>query len=552
MPAARFFSHKSSGVHHAAFLLALATIASGLLGLARDRLLASHFGASRSLDIYYAAFRIPDFIFTLSLFFVATTAFIPLFLERRSSSGREAQEFFDSIFTLFVAGITGVVIIVFFAMPFLTRFVVPGFDEASRATTLTLMRIMLLSPLFLGISSLVSGVAQASRRFFAFALAPVAYNFGIIIGILWFVPIFGLAGLALGVVLGAILHLAVQLPALKAVARLPRLRIARAAESLSIVRFSFPRAVSLSLNQVTFFALTAIGSTLSIGSIAIFNLSYNLAALPIMVVGLSYSIAAFPSMAELFVNNKQDEFFENVQMSLRHIFFWTIPLTALFLVLRAHLVRLVLGAGAFGWVDTRLTTASIFVFAGAIVAQSATTLFIRAYHAAGRPRETIFYNAASMFVTMLVTLISVEILRSHTGVSNALGVFLRIEDLKNRELLALPFGYVVGSLTNAYLLGTNLFRKRAVSLWAPLRNSILASVGMAAAAYGTLQLLSLVITLDTFSAVFVEMAIAGSAAVAVGVWLFSIMRVPEFFEIRYAVLSRLGKEELIQADIERP
>ncbi len=542
--------HRSSGVNHAALVLAIASIASGLLGLVRDRLLASHFGASRALDIYYASFRVPDFIFTLMLFLVATTACIPLYLEHKNRSNKEARDFFDSIFTFFCFAALCIIVAAFFIMPYLLPLVAPGFDDASWATMLTLSRIMLLSPLLLGISSLVSSIIQAERRFVAFALAPIFYNVGIIVGIVWFVPRMELLGLALGVVLGGVLHLLIQLPALRSIFYLPRLRFTLNSHPLRMVKLSFPRALSLSLNQMSLLVLTALGSTLGAGSIAVFNLSYNLAVLPIMIIGLSYSIAAFPGLTERAIHKKDDEFYEGLVVFLRHIFFWTIPITALFLVLRAHIVRIVLGAGAFGWVDTRLTIASLFIFAFAIVAQSATPLFIRAYHALGRPRETIRYNIISACVTIATAFFVAEMIRSHTAVSYALGTALRIADIAHYELLALPIGFLAGSLTQAYLLGANLFVGRAYMFRFAFYKIVLASMGMAAAAYATLRVISLVLTLDTFAAVFAEMTLASLVAGFCGVWLFTLLRIPEFMEIKEWYRARFSGEDIMQSDIE--
>ena len=258
---------------------------------------------------------------------------------------------------------------------------------------------------------------------------PICFPVTIRSGIVVLVPRFDLAGLAYGVVCGALLHLLMQVPTLVYAGYIPRFAIYSEVKPLSIFRFSFPRAFALSLNQATLFALTALASTLSIGSIAIFNLSYNLFALPITVIGLSYSIAAFPGMTERVLKDNVAAFYDYSLISLRHILFWTLPVSALFIVLRAHIVRLILGAGAFTWVNTKLTIASLLLFSFGIVTQSAVTLFVRAYHAIGKPHQTILYNLIASITTVFVALFAIEIVRANATVEIFFGSLLRVSDL---------------------------------------------------------------------------------------------------------------------------
>ncbi|MEK9175169.1 MAG: lipid II flippase MurJ, partial [Patescibacteria group bacterium] len=182
-------------IHHAAFWLAFFSCISAILGLFRDRMLASIFGAGRSLDIYYSAFRIPDFLYTLMLFFAASTVIIPIFLTDYKDNKQNAEKLFGSVLFFFfiVIFILGLAAFIFMKI-FMNRFL-PGFSTNELEQAVLLSRIMLLSPLFLGLSNILSSITQAFRRFFIYALSPVLYNIGIIIGILFFLPRFGLAGL---------------------------------------------------------------------------------------------------------------------------------------------------------------------------------------------------------------------------------------------------------------------------------------------------------------------------------------------------------------------
>lgn len=541
-------------MHQAALLLAIASFSNAFLGLLRDRFLAGLFGASRTLDIYYTAFRVPDFLFSLSLFFVASTAFIPLFLEKQNSSERSARDFLEAVLTVFCVVMIAIIIVAYIFLPRLVHFLAPGFDGKDQLDTVYLARILLLSPFFLGLSNLVSGVLQASRKFLAYALSPIVYNAGIIFGVAILAPRMGLTGAVIGVVLGAILHFAVQLPTLIRIRMVPSLRFRFTSDPFQIFRYSFPRAIALSVNQFTLLLLTALASTFAAGTIAVFNLSINLYAMPLIVIGLSYSVAAFPLMADLALKNERALFFEHLSVSLRHILFWTLPTAALFIVLRAHIVRAVLGTGAFAWEGTRLTAASLLLLSVGLVFQSAVTLFVRAYYALGKTREPIIYNVVSAVVTIVVAFLSVWVLKSNAFIESFVGNLFRIGDLTSIEFLSLPFAYSVGSFVNALFLGIRIFRLNGSDELRKIRSSFrwifFVSSIMGFVAYGTLRIMDHFVKLDTFFGVVFEGGVAGAFAIAVGVAFFWVLGVPEFVEIRDALKARFSRKDILQPETE--
>ena len=552
----RFFRIEPKGVHQAALLLASLSVANGALGLLRDRLLAGVYGASRALDIYYAAFRIPDFIFSLSLFFVASTAFIPLLIEHKNRSKRDAQDFFNTVFTFFVLTVSGMIVAAYFLMPYLIPKIVPGFDIEAQTLTIVLARVMLFSPFLLGISSLVSSIVQSSRKFLTFALAPVAYNVGIIFGVLYFVPKFGFLGLAYGVTLGALLHLGIQIPTLLRLGAFPRFRINMRTNPLQVMYYSLPRASALSVNQLTLLVLTSLASTLGVGTIAIFNLSTNLYMLPIIVIGLSYSIASFPIMAELALHRDKNLFFEHLLTATRHILFWTMPVTGLVIVLRAHIVRLVLGTGSFVWIDTHLTTASLLIFSLAIVSQSLVTLFVRAYHALGRVREPIVFNIASAFVTMGFAYSSILLIQEYPEIENFLIWIFRVhtENLPHIIFLSIPLALSVGTFINALLLGVTVFRLNGVGAIRELASSawriFCITVVVSLVAYGVLKFEGPYFGLTTFFGVLVQGGVAGTAGLFIGGVLSWFFKIREFYEIKQAISMRFNRKDILSPDIE--
>jgi len=538
-----FFHREFRDVREAALLLAVSTVASNLLALLRDRLLASRFGAGVELDMYYAAFRVPDLLYAFSLFFVASTAIIPLFLERVSENKERAREFLDTVLVAFLASTILLALVAYAVMPFIVPLYVPGFDMDKQQEVIHMARILLISPLFLGLSGLMSGILQSFRKFFVYAATFLFYNVGIIIGILVFVPRWGLSGLAGGVVLGAFLHVLVQTPSLLRTGFFPRIRVRTFSDMADVFYRSFPRTVGLAITQVTFVAVTAIASTLGAGSIAIFQLSFNLQSIPLAVIGLSYSVAAFPTMAELIVKRERAVFFEHLVSASRSIIFWTFPITILFIVLRAHIVRVALGAGEFGWADTRLVAASLALFAVGMVAQSLVALFVRAFYAIGNVRVPLAVNTFALLVTVTCAFFFVRILQEISTVHLPFFQILRVEDVPQTAILGLPFAFAVGALVNMALLGFylrrmeggNAFRLRAFGPF--LGEMVCVGLLLGVVSYGVLQVSAPLFNGDTFWGIFLHGFLAGVCGIGIAM-LFLFLRGNKELEEMRRVLGR--------------
>ena len=545
------FHREFRDVREAAFLLAAATVASNLLALLRDRLLASRFGASTELDMYYAAFRVPDLLYAFSLFFVASTAIIPLFLERFSESEARARIFLDTVLVTFLASIILLTLAAYAAMPFIVPLYVPGFDIDSRQEVIRMARILLISPLFLGLSGLMSSVLQSFRKFFVYAATFLFYNAGIIIGILVFVPRWGFTGLAWGVVLGALLHVLVQIPSMIRTGFFPRIRIPAFSDMTEVFRRSFPRTVGLAVTQITFVAITAIASTLGAGSIAIFQFSFNLQSIPLAVIGLSYSVAAFPTMAELIIKRERAVFFEHLVSASRSIIFWTFPMTILFIVLRAHIVRVVLGAGEFGWADTRLTAASLALFAIGIVAQSLTALFVRAFYAIGNVRVPIVINTFALMITMVCAFFFVRILQEISTIHLPFFHILRVVDVPQAVVLGLPLAFALGALVNMALLSFYLRRMDGgeqfrLHVFAPfLRDMTGAGMLLGVVSYGILQISAPLFDVNTFLGIFLHGLFAGACGIGSAIVFLHMRGNKELEEVRNVLGRKFWRKPTI-------
>lgn len=515
----KFLNREFATVHAAALLLGAAGLASRLLGVLRDRLLAARFGAGRELDIYYAAFQVPDFVATLFLLGAASAAIIPIFQEhtrRRVESGRELVSELTAIFLLAAAGIG---VVAFFAAPFLIRFLVPGFNESEQALTLRLTRVMLLSPILLGLSGILSSVVQSYQRFLAYALSPIAYNIGIIIGIVFLVPRFGITGLALGVIAGAALHFLIQFSAAADLGFAPRLVRLRLSQGVrAVANLSFPRVLALSLSNLTLIVLVALGSLLAPGSIAVLQLAQNLYFVPVGIFALSYATAVFPRLTQAASERDARKFFENLFAGGRGILFWIIPSTALLIVLRAHIVRVALGAGAFSWEDTRLSAAALAALSIGLWAGALLPLLVKAFYAIKNTRLPLVVDAVGALLSVGLAYGFSRMLAGSSDAAQILRAAFRIADLPHAGPLGLALGYAIGlSATAAALMlifGRSARRELGAGApfeWKSVGVMIIGGFLAAGAAYGARVSFSETLPLISFAAVLAQGAIAAAA-----------------------------------------
>ena len=535
-----FFQREFNGLHEAALLLGLSAVLSQILALIRDRLLAASFGAGSELDIYYAAFRLPDLLYVAIGSFVSVTVVLPFLLRHIAAGDRQAAEnLLADLFGRFLGLMLVVEIVVYFLLPHLLGLVAPGFAPAARLQLLSLSRILLLSPLLLGLSNLLASLTQSSRKFFLFALSPILYNLGIILGIIFLYPRWGLVGLVWGVVLGTLGHLAIQWPALR---RGPvtlrwssifRWSAGGKSEWRKIFLLSWPRTLALSANQLATMVLVALASYLAAGSIAVFNFAYNLQATIVSIIGVSYSVAAFPTLVRLFSNGERTKFINQMAVTVRHIIFWSLPALALFIVLRAQIVRVILGAGKFDWGDTRLVAAALAIFLVSVAAQSLVLLFVRGYYACGKTVKPLLVNVLSSILIVLLALGLLRLIRQSTSIKLLFGDFLRVADVAGMELLVLPLAFSLGMIINLIIFWRSFrrdFGPFPKLFYRSLGQVAAAALGAAGAAYFLLQILAPSLDQSAFWGIFNQGWLAGVGGIAAAVF----------------ILRRLGNEEMTE------
>lgn len=525
--------------HQAAYLLAGLTLAAQAIGLLRDRVFAHTFGAGQTLDLYYAAFRVPDLVFALVSSLVSAYVLIP----RITGMDKDATQRLLSESATFLFGIGGVVCsMLAFLMPQFLALLYPSFVGSPLYGEFVLLaRILLLQPILLGLSGVVASVTQVHRRFTLFALSPVFYNVGIIAGAVFFYPLWGLPGIGIGVITGALAYLAVNIPVVVGAGVVPRLCLPTFALMTSVIRDSVPRSLALGVGSVTALALTALASRVGTGAVSVFTFASNLEAVPLALIGASYAVAAFPALSEASAPEKRDDFMRILSSSARHIILWSIVSLGLILILRAHIVRVVLGTGAFDWNATRLTAALLAVLTVGLVAQGLAILFSRALYAARQSWRPLFYQLAGGALTVLLAIAFLT--RSEDGLPSWLAIFMRVGDVEGTGILLLALSVTLGQLFLALL---SLFALRSIvpglprALARPCMDGCIAALTGGSVAYGVLALEGGIAPLTTLASVFTQGLVAGIAGlIASGIALFVIEN--EEFRIVVNALARLAR-----------
>lgn len=550
----KIFHKEISGLHEAAYLLAFFAILSQLLGLVRDRLLAYSFGAGGTLDIYYAAFRIPDFIFVTAASIVSISVLVPFLVEKLDQGNAEGKRFIDNIFSFFFILISATSIIAYFLIPYLIPFIFPGLSESGKVSELiTITRILLLSPIFLGISNFFASITQVYRRFLIYALSPILYNIGIIIGILIFYPIFGLKGLVFGVIFGAIFHFCIQIPFIWSQGLFPRFLFSIDFAGIKKVIFlSVPRTITLGITQIGLIFLVSFASKMSDGSISIFNFSWNLQSVPLSIIGVSYSIAAFPTLSRLFSSGQRENFFSQIVNSSRHIIFWSIPVCVLFVVLRAQIVRTILGAGKFSWEDTRLTAAALALFTVSVVAQSMTLLFVRGYYAMGNTKKPLYAGLFSGFMIIFSSYGFIKIFNTFPMFRYFIESLLRVDNISGTSVLMLPLGYSLALIANCVLLGIYFnkdFPDFSKAVTKTLFQTFSASVIMGFVAYLGLNIFDNIFNINKLIGIFSQGLFSGLIAIFALILTLKILKNREVDEIWKTMHKKIWKAKPIVPDV---
>ncbi len=452
-----FGKSRENSIEKSALIIALATIVGSILGILKNTVLASKFGASRDLDIYFAAFRVPDFLYSLLVFSSLSSSFMPIFAKVIKNGKNDAWSLVSGIFSVFSVFFGIFAVLVFFFSDELAMFIAPGFSSMDSEKLSLMLKILMIQPIFLSISNLFSVTLQGFKKFFISSLAPVFYNLGIIIGVLWLSDLWGINGVAWGVVLGALLHLLVQLPGLFSLGFHFRFDKTVFGFLREIGLLMVPRSLTILMNNIVLFWVTSISSLLVAGSLGIFNLADSLQSLPLTIGVMSLVTASFPFISQKWADFKEDQslekkndFIRTFDRVLSEIVLLIIPVACVLAVFSREAVGILFGHGNFIPQDQILTGLTLTVFAVFLPFQALTMFLIRAFFATANTKDPLLARMVSALVFQLPLIWFMSQLIGVPGIALGMG-----------------FGFVIDSLVLLFV-----FKKRiGISVLPLSRNS---------------------------------------------------------------------------------
>ena len=406
-------STATRSITRSAFVVMIGLVLSSAVGLLRYILVTRAFGTSSDFDAFNTANRLPEFLFNLMAGGALASAFIPTYTaflvsEKRKEADRLVSAVGSWIFILLAAG---AFLCAVFA-PQLVRYVIaPGYTDPEKIqTTISLLRILLLCPAVFGVSGLVMGILNAHHRFFYSALAPMFYSLGWIVGVLLLAPALGIFGLAWGVVLGALLHFAVQLPALLSLRGAYRLSLDTANPAVrNVIRLMAPRVIGQSAVQINFLVNTFLTSGQPVGSLSAIILAFQLMLMPEIAVAQAAGTAAFPTLSAQVSRGQFDQMRATLVSVLRGVFFLALPSAVGMILLARPIVRMIFERGAFDAQSTDMVVWALCLFALGLVAHSLLEVLARSFFALQDTVTPVSVSVAGMLLNVGLSLLFVSV-----------------------------------------------------------------------------------------------------------------------------------------------
>lgn len=513
----KILNSQSKTITGAAIILSGATLLSRLVGIIRDKVLAHNYGAGSVMDTYYAAFKIPDLIYSLLIVGALTAGFIPTFTKLLNEKDNNKRAWHLTNNLLNILGLSLLILCslgIIFA-PVLNKIIAPGFHGENLIRLTAFTRIMFLSPIFLGISMILGGALQSLRHFVLYAIAPIFYNFGIIFGATVLTRLMGENGLAWGVVLGAFIHCSVQLYGARQIGwRFYFNFDTKDKDASTVIKLMIPRTLGLSITQLNQVFITMLASFLPVGSVAVYNYANNLQAVPVGVLAIPFALAIFPLLSSAAAENDMKQFANHLSSVIRQILFLIIPAAILILLLRAQIVRVVLGSGQFDWNATINTANALAFFSLGLVAQALIPVFSRAFFALSNTKTPLIIGIISELISIIAALILMKPLgTAGLALASSIGVTV------NLILLWISLRSETKTLNESEIL--SLIYKISIA-------SLIMGTIVQALKYPLAKLLDQ----QYFWGIFGQGVIAGTTGIVVYFFLCYILKIPEFMQFK--------------------
>lgn len=385
-------------------------LASRILGLFRDRLLASRFDPD-TLGIYFAAFRIPNFLFEILVTGALTSAFIPVFTRLlQTNREQDAWKMSSALISICSIVLLGISIPMLVWTEPLSRLLAPGFSDAQIIQMSQFTKFIIVAqvlPLLIG--NFFTGILQSYNMFLIPAIAPVVYNIGIIVGIVCGTDRFGLWAPVYGVGLGAVFFMLIQIPSLVRFGfRYHPFASFKSEGVKDVFALMAPRTIGLAVSQIDTTVDLMLSSTLGARMVTVFHFAQHLQQLPVGLFGATVAQAAFPLLSASAAKKDKEGFMKTIYSAMNQICFYILPISVLFLVLRIPIVRLVFGAAQYDWNATVLTGLTLSFFAISLAAQSATQVFTRAFYAQYNTKTPVMVSIGSIALNTLLSIVFIH------------------------------------------------------------------------------------------------------------------------------------------------
>lgn len=524
-------SRQQQSVRSASMILISMVFTSRILGLIRDRMLNARF-APDELGVYFAAFRLPNLIFELLVMGALTSAFIPVFTKYLTQKNeKEGFGMAAALINLSVVVLAIVVIpILIWAEP-ISRFLAPGFTPEQAQQMASFTRIMVLSqvlPLLIG--NFLTGILQSYNLFLVPAIAPVVYNLGIILGIVFLSPTLGLLGPVVGVGIGALLFMCIQLPLVIAVGYRHRLDFSTRHPGVrEVLRLIAPRTVGLAVSQIDSTVDLMLSSLLGATMVTVFNFAQQLQQLPVGLFGVTVAQAALPTLSAESAKKDMVGFKKSIASGIHQILFFVLPASAMFIVLRIPVVRLVFGASRFTWEATVLTGMTLSMFAISIFAQSIVNVLARGFYALYDTRTPVIVGIVSILMNTTGSIFFIKVLGLPVW---SLGLSTSIASIVNATVLF-------------FLLNRRVGGFEARELYPPAIKMFIAALIAGVAVFFPLKIFDQLVfdTTRTFGLLMLTGFAGGAGLITyfLLVWVFDVSEMKSFI----ALISRVRKPKAV-------
>ena len=399
---------------HSSWSLTFTSGLSYFFGLVRDRIFAHTFGLSRTLDIYNASFVLPDLLQSLFIGTALSAAFVPIFTKLYDEKKSLGYTYTHQVMTFGVTLIAVIGVIAALIMPYIAPFLVPGFEGQELTQYIMLSRVLLFSPILFAISMTYGRVLISVKEFFWWGLSPALYNIGIILGAVVLYPKFGMVGLVLGTLFGALLHLLNRLWPLKKKKYhfKSKLDFTYSPEIKDTIKLALPKMLQYGMFHFMLLSFTSITSALPEGSVAVYNYARNFQSLPVSLLGIAIALAAYPTFSHDAGKGNYKKFTSDFKKQrIKSLFYTTLAAIAL-AVFSKPMIGLLLGGGAFDQSDINLLSRVLMIYCFSVPLESMMHMYHRAFYSL---RNTVIPSLMHAF-TILLTIGTAMTLSKTIGV----------------------------------------------------------------------------------------------------------------------------------------